>query len=61
MNRDLRQLLQQVRSGAVSVEDAALALKKEPFVDLDYAKVDLHRKVRQGAAEVIYGAGKTAE
>ena len=61
MNRDLVQLLQQVRSGAVSVEDAALQLKKEPFVDLDYAKVDLHRKVRQGAAEVIYGAGKTAE
>ena len=61
MNRDLVQLLQQVRSGAVSVEDAALQLKKEPFVDLDYAKVDLHRKVRQGAAEVIYGAGKTVE
>ena len=61
MNHDLRHLLQQVRDGAVSVEDAALQLKKEPFVDLDYAKVDLHRKVRQGAAEVIYGAGKTAE
>lgn len=57
----IEQLLQQVRSGAVSVEEAALELKKAPFVDLGYAKVDLHRKVRQGAAEVIYGEGKTVE
>ena len=35
-------------------------LKKAPFEDLGYAKVDLHRALRQGAAEVIYGAGKTA-
>lgn len=61
MSRDLMELLQGVRDGAVSVEDAALQLKKEPFVDLGYAKADLHRKVRQGASEVIYGAGKTAE
>ena len=61
MSRDLKELLIRVRNGEVSVEDAALELKKEPFVDLGYAKVDLHRQVRQGAAEVIYGAGKTAE
>jgi len=53
--------LEQVRSGAVSVEDALQALKQEPFADLGYAKVDLHRALRQGAAEVIYGAGKTPE
>ena len=42
------------------MEDALLKIKKQPFEDLGYAKVDLHRKARQGAAEVIYGAGKTA-
>lgn len=61
MNSDIRQLLEDVRDGNVSIDDAVLKLKKKPFEDLDYAKVDLHRQVRQGAAEVIYGAGKTAE
>lgn len=41
------------------MEEALIKIKSEPFEDLGYAKVDLHRKVRQGAAEVIYGAGKT--
>ena len=61
MNTDIRELLQAVQAGKVSVEDALLQLKQQPFADLGYAKVDLHRKVRQGANEVIYGAGKTAE
>ena len=43
------------------MEEALLAIKKQPFTDIGYAKVDLHRKIRQGAAEVIYGAGKTPE
>ncbi len=43
------------------MEDALLKLKAAPFEDIGYAKVDLHRKIRQGAAEVIYGAGKTPE
>ena len=38
-----------------------MKIKVEPFEDIGYAKVDLHRKIRQGAAEVIYGAGKTPE
>ena len=59
MNEELRATLEAVRSGALSVDEAALRLKKAPFADLGYAKVDLHRAVRQGAAEVIYGAGKT--
>lgn len=61
MNTDIRKLLESVKSGEVSVDEAVLELKKEPFEDLGFAKVDLHRKVRQGAAEVIYGAGKTAK
>ena len=59
MNSDIRQLLEAVRSGETSVDDALLEIKKAPFEDIGYAKVDLHRKIRQGAAEVIYGAGKT--
>ena len=61
MNNDIKQLLLGVRQGTVSVEDALLSLKEKPFADIGYAKVDLHRKVRQGANEVIYGAGKTAQ
>ena len=59
MNSDLKTLLTGVRDGTVSVDDALLQLKMAPFADSGYAKVDLHRKTRQGAAEVIYGAGKT--
>ena len=61
MNSDIRQLLEAVRSGETSVDEALLEIKKAPFEDIGYAKVDLHRKIRQGAAEVIYGAGKTPE
>ena len=56
---DEKTLLEGVKTGKISVENALLALKKKPFEDLGYAKVDLHRRLRQGAAEVIYGAGKT--
>lgn len=57
----LTELLSKVAAGEVSVEKAALELKTEPFEDLGFAKLDHHRKIRQGAAEVIYGAGKTPE
>ena len=60
MNSDTRKLLEAVQQGTMSVDEALLALKKEPFTDIGYAKVDMHRGIRQGAAEVIYGAGKTA-
>ncbi len=61
MNTDIRRILEEVRTGSVSVEDALLSLKAKPFEDIGYAKVDTHRKLRQGVAEVIYGAGKTPE
>ena len=61
MESDVKKLLEGVREGRVSVDDALLQLKMSPFEDIGYAKVDLHRKIRQGAAEVIYGAGKTPE
>ncbi|HAP33086.1 MAG TPA: nickel pincer cofactor biosynthesis protein LarB [Lachnospiraceae bacterium] len=43
----------------MSVDEALLKLKTKPFDDLGYAKIDHHRQIRQGAGEVIYGAGKT--
>ena len=61
MNNDIRDTLQALKDGKITVDDAVLAIKKQPFVDLGYAKVDHHRKIRQGAAEVIYGAGKTPQ
>ncbi len=61
MNNDIRRTLEELESGRISVDEALLAIKKKPFEDIGYAKVDLHRAVRQGAAEVIYGAGKTPE
>ena len=57
---EIRTLLEGIRDGSVSVDDAMLQLKQQPFADIGYAKVDMHRKLRQGAGEVIYGAGKTA-
>ncbi len=61
MNSEIKKVLEAVRTGDMSVDDALLKIKTEPFEDIGYAKVDLHRKIRQGAAEVIYGAGKTPE
>jgi NCAIR mutase (PurE)-related protein len=59
--QDILALLRAVADGGVSPEQALSELKTSPFEDLGYAKVDFHRAVRQGAGEVIYGAGKTAE
>lgn len=59
--RDILTLLRAVAAGEATPEDALLELKEAPFEDLGYAKVDFHRAVRQGSAEVIYGAGKTPE
>ena len=61
MNHDVKDLLEAVRDGTVTPEEALLRLKTEPVAELGYAKIDLHRKLRQGTAEVIYGAGKTPE
>ena len=57
----LTETLYAVKKGTLSVEEAALLLKCQPFEDIGYAKVDHHRSMRQGAGEVIYGAGKTPE
>lgn len=59
--QDILSILEQIKSGELSPEKALLKLRMEPFEDLGYAKLDHHREMRQGVAEVIYGAGKTPE
>ena len=59
--QEIRAMLEQVAKGEMNVDDAMLQLKKAPYEDLGFAKIDTHRALRQGAAEVIYGAGKTAQ
>ena len=58
--RELLALLERVRDGGASVEEAARQISRPAFEDLGYARVDHHRADRQGAAEVIFGQGKTA-
>ena len=58
---DILHILQQVQAGELTPEGALLRLKLAPFQDLGYAKVDHHRALRQGSAEVIYGQSKTSE
>ena len=58
---DAREILEKVASGEMTPEEAELQLRMKPFVDLGFAKPDLHRGLRQGVPEVIYGEGKTPE
>lgn len=59
--QDIKKMLAAVADGSLSPEAAYVKLKEAPFEDLGFAKIDHHRALRQGAAEVIYGAGKTPE
>lgn len=61
MNEEqLRALLEAVRGGSRGVDDALGELRRLPFEDLGFAKVDHHRALRHGMPEVILGRGKTA-
>jgi hypothetical protein len=61
MNHDhLTALLRDVRDGKLDVDAAMEKLRMLPFVDLGFAKVDLHRQMRQGCPEVVFSQGKTA-
>ena len=57
----LRQLLDDVRSGAVSADDAVARLRHLPFAQAGDALVDHHRTLRTGTPEAIYGPGKSPE
>jgi NCAIR mutase (PurE)-related protein len=54
----LREFLDDVRSGAVSADDAVARLRRLPFADLGFARVDHHRALRQGMAEAVFAPGK---
>lgn len=58
---ELRRLFEEVASGNVSIDDAVTRVSMAPFADLGYAKPDMHRGLRTGTSEVVYGAGKSAE
>src|SRR5437762_13331653 len=57
----LRRLLDDVRSGALAPDDAVARLRRLPFADLGFARVDHHRTLRQRLPEAVYGPGKTPE
>lgn len=58
---NVMELLQQVKEGAITIEAAEKQLKNLPYEDLGFAKLDHHRKLRQGFEEVIYCSGKATE
>ncbi|HEV2361990.1 MAG TPA: nickel pincer cofactor biosynthesis protein LarB [Acidimicrobiales bacterium] len=58
---DLAALLEDVRSGACAPDEALARLRRLPFADLGFARVDHHRAIRQGLPEAVYGPGKTPE
>lgn len=57
----VRMLLKMVRDGQMDLDSAVQRLKKLPFEDLGYAKIDHHRCIRNGSPEVIYCESKTIE
>lgn len=57
----IRQILERVRTGALSVEEALQALKWAPYEELGFARVDTHRRLRTGYPEIVFCQGKTPE
>jgi pyridinium-3,5-biscarboxylic acid mononucleotide synthase len=57
----IRQLLEDIRSGSLDPDDAVAQLRRLPFVDIGFARVDHHRPLRQGLLEAVYAPGKTAD
>jgi pyridinium-3,5-biscarboxylic acid mononucleotide synthase len=55
----LRALLQQVKTGSISPDEAVSRLRHMPFEDLGFAKIDHHRRLRAGMPEVIFSRGKS--
>ena len=55
---ETKEILEKVRSGEISIEEAERHFKKQPYEEMGFAKLDVHREVRTGFSEVIYCAGK---
>ncbi len=60
-HKHLKNLLEMIQNGRMDIDSAMLQLKKLPFEDLGYARIDNHRCVRTGVPEVIFCQGKTIE
>ena len=58
---ELRALVEGLRAGTVEPDEAVARLRRLPFADLGFARVDHHRALRQGLPEAVYGPGKTAD
>lgn len=58
---EAREILEQVKAGKISIDDAEKFFKKQPFEELGYAKLDSHREIRSGFPEVIFCSGKPDE
>lgn len=58
---ETREILQKVHTGELSIEEAERIFRRQPFEEMGYAKLDTHRKIRSGFAEVIFCSGKTDE
>ncbi len=57
----IKEMLEKVKIGEISIEEAESYLSRKPFEELGFAKLDTHRKVRSGFAEVVYCSGKNKE
>ena len=58
---DIHKLLEQVKNNEIDISEAEALLKKLPYEDLGYAKLDHHRSLRSGFGEVIFCQGKSTE
>lgn len=58
---EVKDILERVRTGKLSVEEAEQYLRRQPFEEMGFAKLDTHRELRSGFPEVIYCAGKPDE
>lgn len=58
---EAKEILEQVKAGKLSIDDAEKFFKKQPFEELGYAKLDSHREIRSGFPEVIFCSGKPDE
>lgn len=58
---EVRDILEQLKSGKMSLDEAESLLKRQPFEELGYAKLDTHREIRSGFPEVIFCSGKPDE
>lgn len=55
---DANEVLRALKTGKITIEEAEAYFRRKPFEDLGFGKVDVHRKLRTGVAEVVFCSGK---